>query len=399
MTIPTPEQAAAAKLIAEAPVGVVTGGPGTGKTTSLREAIRIMNKRGIAFTLLAPTGRAARRMSEVTGCPASTIHRMIAAALGDPLPSTDALVETDTMFDTGVFIVDEASMLDVELCARLMVYAGSRRVIFMGDADQLPSISPGRVLADLIESGVVPVVRLTKVHRSDADSWVYANAPLILRGADVDLTKGPGFEFVELESTDDIREALNERVSALRMDHVEHAVLTPQRGTPIGVNGLNSYLQMKRIEGYEEKMGIELSGFEVKGATYYVGDPVRHTKNNYQLNVFNGEFGVVTRVDDTGAHVSYNGNVVFYNHLVAEEELILSYATTIHSSQGGEFDTVFVVIHDRHSGMWDRTLLYTAVTRAKKKVVLIGMKSTIRNAIRNMENQRRTTTLKERLTT
>lgn len=393
-----PEQAEAVELIATKNIGVVTGGPGTGKTSCLKEAIRLMTERKQDFTLLAPTGRAARRMSEVTGCPASTIHRMIRAQSGGDLAPTKQLFEADGMFSSDAYIVDEASMLDVELCAHLMTHAGKRRLVFIGDVNQLPSISPGRVLADLIDSGAVPVVRLTTVHRAAATSWVHSNAPKILLGKNLDLKTGPGFEFVDVHNDEDVKHEIQKQVVALRSENRDHVVLTPMRKTPLGTYGLNSYLQTLRIEGLEAATNKPQMSFDLQGASYYIGDPVRHTKNNYELDVFNGEIGVVMKIfPDAGIEVAYGGRTVFYNHAVAQDELVLSYATTIHSSQGGEYDTVIVVVHDRHKTMLDRSLFYTAVTRAKRRVVLVGTKSAIDHAIRNVENQQRITTLRERL--
>lgn len=395
----TDEQISAVEMVLNKDIGVITGGPGTGKTTVLRAVVQTLAKLERSCLLVAPTGRAAKRLSEVTKVPARTIHRFLATSGDDT--SIDGAREEIKLSDYDYVIVDEASMVDAELAAKLLRNVDNSRVFFIGDVNQLPSIGPGRVLGDMIDSGRVPVARLTQVHRSKADSWVCQNAPLMLKGQLPDLVPAHDFEFHECSSTDDV-------VAKVRRLHAEYAsgevqVLTPQNKGGLGTHALNKVLQADQAKrnGFTidppSKNGVRHFR-EIGDDAYYLYDHVRHTKNNYDLNVFNGELGKIQEFQygDT-LRVQYD-RLVEYNSSVAQDELSLAYAMTVHGAQGCEFDTVIMVVHEAHKFMLNRTLVYTAVTRAKQRVLLVGTRSALSAAVGNNNIQQRLTALRERIT-
>lgn len=395
-----PKQREAIDLIVHGSFGIITGGPGTGKTTCLREAIRELRARGRSVTLLAPTGKAALRMTEATSHEASTIHRALGALERDDI-RTEYLV-------SDVVIVDEASMLDVQLAAWLFSHVDTHRtsVFFVGDVNQLPSVGPGLVLGDLIASEVVPVVCLETLHRSARESWIYRNAPRILAG-DIDA--------LELEDTHDfvyhpitekqgsrlvgiIEHELNEvqrildRPMSLEEALSEVQILIPMRKRGLGVGRVNSLLQ-HAMQGQERGN----KGWALPDETkLYPGDKVMQTKNDYHLGLMNGEQGIVegTKGDQAALLVDVAGKL----HAFSREQsrnLQLSYATTIHKSQGSEWPVVIVVCHSDHQFMLTRQLLYTAVTRAKKRLVLVGDDAGIAKALKTSKVQDRQTGLRE----
>lgn len=355
-----PSQERAVSLMQHAPMCIVTGGPGTGKSTTLRTALMQLLQEGHRVALAAPTGKAARRMAETTQYEAQTIHRL----LGWTRDGWTYHEHNTLPFD--VVIIDEASMIDVELGAALMAALPRHaRIVFVGDANQLPSVGPGRLLADLVESDAVPIARLTHVHRAAATSWICRNAPKVLAGTALELEKPlPDFRYFPADSVDDVAATVR-RVVAMP-EYFGAQVLSPQRTTAAGVEALNNALQQTlnppRAAAAEWKLG---------DTTIREGDRVIHTANNYTLNVFNGEVGTVLAINDVEMFVDFGDRKVTYSKGDAFS-LDLAYALTIHKCQGSEFAWVVCVVHSAHSYMLTRQLFYTAITRAKVGVILIG---------------------------
>lgn len=389
----------AVELLVSARVGVITGGPGRGKTTVLRKALE--RDLGTSVGLVAPTGKAAKRITEVTNRSAETIHRMLGAKGGPGQWVYEHNRQNPLLYD--VVIVDEASMLGASTAGALLDAINTRRtrLFFIGDADQLPSVSAGQVFADIIDSGVVPVVCLEHVHRAALKSWVCRNAPKILDG-DIDLHEtADDFKFYR----EDDPERLVMKVVKLvtkdipsRVGPVDVQVLSPQNGGCLGVELLNQQLQaaINPVDLSDESD----EGFSVRsshGVKYYIhkGDRVIATENDYDNGVFNGEMGSVLGVVDGKLNVEFDGNLVKYSRSEAVG-LRLSYALTVHKMQGSEAEWVVVVCHDKH-GMWSRQLLYTAVTRAKKGVIIIGNHDGVDAALSNDSPRDRNTTLLDRL--
>lgn len=361
-------------------IGVLTGGPGTGKTTVLKS---VADASDLNCVFAAPTGKAAKRIAEVTRAQASTIHRLLGQErLNCHIEHMEKLPHTR-------IIVDEASMLDVNLAARLLAaVADHASIFFVGDVNQLPSIGAGSFLDDLIESGVVPVVRLTEVHRSAAESWVVRNAPLVIQQRVPDLEWAEDFEYHEASSEFAVGEAvLNVAMNALRAKE-SIQILTPQRAGNIGTMALNNRIQSRLFK--------KRKTLRVKGQEIGPGDNIIQTWNNYDLEVFNGEAGVVLEVTKSGCTVDFEGRSVVYS-LDEAQDIMLAYALTIHKSQGSEWDNVVVVCHSAHSYMWNPRLLYTALTRARKKVILVGDDAGISVACSDKRTLERTTTMKDRI--
>lgn len=379
-------QRAAVDMIADPSVGigVITGGAGTGKTTTLRAALdrldalpaqRAPGLPPIArYLLAAPTGKAARRMCEAVERDASTIHRLLKYKPG--------IGFSEAYINARVVIVDEASMVDVELGQALLsrIHAGITRVFFVGDANQLPSVGPGRFFADIIESGAVPVVKLQTVHRAEAQTWMVAEAPKIIDGIRPDLEESASFGKVAAREAEAAAAHVVRLAKEAAAAGVDAQVLSPQSNTPIGVDALNMRLQQAlnpSVNAAEEWRSD--SGFCIRD-----GDRVMQTKNDYERDVMNGETGVVLKAL---SFVSVDGkkmpiirvdfgtekipSVVTFDKDGARS-LRLAYAMSIHKSQGSQYDLAIVVCHSAHSRMLSRQLLYTAVTRAKKRVVLVG---------------------------
>lgn len=381
-------------------LGVVTGGPGTGKTTILRNFLS--NSLEEQVVLLAPTGRAARRIAEVTGCTASTVHRWLAKDGVASLPSR------------AVIIIDEASMLDVECLALLLDSIGSGimsgrgpgevgagkdcvlRLFFLGDVDQLPSVGPGNVLSDLIESGALPVVRLDRVYRSKEDSWVANAAPAIMRG-EFPFVLGPGFHFIEAEA--DLVQKLVDVTLTEKAKSTLPLVLVPQNVGDCGAAALNSALQARLNPGDADSFSVQA----VQGMRHHikVGDRVIATVNDYTRLIFNGETGVVENIEGRGdgsVEVRFDGGPTHtYSKTEASETLRLAYALTVHKAQGSEAKTVILVASMEHSYMLTRRLFYTAVTRAQERVVIVGQREAIEHAVTNTAETERVTTLRERI--
>ncbi len=384
-------------------VGIVTGGPGCGKTTCMKIAMERLLDKQQRVLLLAPTGKAARRLSDVCGMTACTIHR----ALGF---REDGGFEHDRHdpLDADVVIVDEASMLDTELGASLFDALDERRtsIFLVGDINQLPSVGPGYVLGDAIATGLVPVVRLETLHRAAQSSWMCRNAPRILAGdlGALELEHCVDFQFMRIGASDthalirlvqaELNEAQRVLGRALTMEEAfqNTQVLIPQKKGPLGVHAINAQVQAA-VHGDEANpreawhLGDE--------SRLWSGDKVIQTKNDYHLGIMNGEQGIVVGQRDGGAAlaVDFDGDLVSFNRDNARQ-LELSYAMTVHKSQGSEYPLVLVVCHSMHGRMLSRQLLYTAVTRAKQRLVIAGDEDGLARALANNHVQDRETGLR-----
>ena len=376
---------------------IITGGPGVGKTTILNTILHILEAKDVKITLAAPTGRAAKRMNESTHMEAKTIHRLLefqgegqwGRHRGRPL-------------EGNLFVVDEASMIDVRLMAQfLAALPREAHLLIVGDADQLPSVGPGMVLADLISSGRVPCVKLTEIFRQAANSRIVTSAHEVNRGQIPDLTPHAksDFFFIECPEPEEIRETIiglvRDRLPAkYRFDPLQHIqVLTPMNRHLLGTQSLNEALQSALNPPNELKFEIERFG-----VTFRVGDKVIQTHNNYDKEVFNGDIGhiVTIETDPMKVQVRYDQRIVDYEPGELDE-LQLAYALTIHKSQGSEFPCVVIPLTTQHFVLLERSLLYTAITRAKRLVVLVGDPKALSLAVRKQENRRRFTGLRAEL--
>ncbi len=395
------QQRQAIRLAAQAKVMVITGGPGVGKTTLVNAILKILAAKGLTVVLCAPTGRAAKRLSETTGIAAKTIHRLLA---WDPSSGKFKHHESNPL--TGdVFVTDEASMVDLPLANQVIrAIPKHASLLLVGDVDQLPSVGPGCVLRDVIDSGAVPVCRLTEVFRQAAASHIITNAHRINEGRMPDLSAQAGaagkpttdFFFVQAEEPERGVELIVEMVRSRIPERFGHdpiediQVITPMHRGELGARNLNAVLQAQL-----NPTGQAVERF---GQTYRVSDKVMQTVNNYDKDVYNGDIGRIADVDAEEGElaVRFDGRTVKYD--VRElDELSLSYAITVHKSQGSEYPVVIVPIHTQHYVMLQRNLLYTAITRSRKLVVLVGTEKAIAIAVKQAGTTRRITTLRQRL--
>lgn len=393
-----PAQLRAVRASVGSKVSIVTGGPGVGKTTIIRALVEIFQARTgvhkITVQLGAPTGRAAKRMAESTGAPAQTLHRLLKYN-----PQTNAFTYNEERPLGGdVFIFDEMSMVDIRLMADLVVALPRRAtLILVGDTDQLPSVGPGNVLRDLIASQTIPTSQLTEIFRQDSSGLIVRNAHHVNAGEPFETRVGASdFYFV---AQDDPAKALDLVLDFMvtripRHFHLEPLqdvqVLTPMRRNLLGAENLNAAIQ-KRLNGAGP--GVVRGGMEFRA-----GDRVMQLRNNYDKDVYNGDVGFVQSVEpaERTLVVLFDGRPVEYR-AADLDELTLAYATTIHKAQGSEYPAVIVLLHRQHYMMLQRNLLYTAITRGKKLVLVIGSPWAVKQAIETNVVRARRTSLAERL--
>ena len=397
---------------------VLTGGPGTGKTTTINAMIRLFESEGMTILLAAPTGRAAKRMTETTGYEASTIHRLLEVS-GNPEEETIGGFQRneENPLDTDVLIIDEVSMVDLPLMnALLKAVMPGTRLILVGDQNQLPSVGPGSVLKDIIASGCFPVVMLTKIFRQAGESDIVVNAHKINRGEPVILdNKSRDFFFLKRQEPNVIISVMLTLIQKKLPKYVNAGiydiqVMTPMRKGLLGVERLNQILQQ-----YLNPPSPEKSEREYADRLFREGDKVMQIKNNYQLEwkiqtkygltvdkgqgVFNGDMGVVREINtyEETITVEYDEHRQVVYPYSMMDELELAYAITVHKSQGSEYPAVVIPLLQGPRQLYHRNLLYTAVTRAKKCVTLVGSEAVFQEMIRNNQDQKRNTSLAERI--
>ncbi|MGZ3423944.1 MAG: SF1B family DNA helicase RecD2 [Polyangiales bacterium] len=398
-----PAQRAAIELVARAPVAVVTGGPGVGKTTVVRAILALFHDAGLKTALAAPTGRAAKRMTEATGNAATTIHRLLEV---DPRKGRFSRDEAHPL-EIDAVIVDESSMIDVSLAHSLAkAIPDGARVVLVGDVDQLPSVGPGSVLRDAILSSVIPTARLTEVFRQAETSQIVRGAHAILRGEEPEPSEsmsrgahkaGGELFLVERQDPEEAARTIIDIVEgripkAFGLDPKRDVqVLVPMVRGSVGTRSLNEGLQARL-----NPTGVELR----RGNTLFrVGDRVMQMRNDYDRDIFNGDVGFVSAIDEDnemltvrleeGRDVTAEGDEI--------DELSLAYACTVHKSQGSEYPAVVIGLVNQHFVMLARKLLYTAVTRARRLAVIVGSRWALREAVRDARGEERRTTLARRL--
>ena len=402
---------------------VITGGPGTGKTTTINTIIRMFADEGKTILLGAPTGRAAKRMSEATGWPASTIHRLLEYQ-GRPDEDEDGGDQVRGHFERNennplecdVVIIDEMSMVDIFLMNALLkaIHRGTR-LIMVGDANQLPSVGAGNVLRDIIASGVIRTIQLRHIFRQAAASDIVVNAHKINEGEPVDLSKrSKDFLFIKSQTPDQIFAAiaalvLNKLPGYLGVDPFDIQIMTPQRKGALGVERLNQLLQEQMNPKSSRKTEKEIGG-----TLFRVGDKVMQIRNDYNLiweirgrygiptekgeGVFNGDIGIITEINSFAQNLTVRFDDRFVEYAFKDcESLELAYAITIHKSQGSEYPAVIVPMYQGPSMLMNRNLLYTAVTRAKSCVCLVGNPPIFDQMLHNASEAKRYSSLSERL--
>lgn len=395
-------QAAASKVM------ILTGGPGTGKTTTTHGIISAYKAYGLKILLAAPTGRAAKRMTEATGLEAKTIHRLLECK-----PPEGYQKDEEHPLEGDVLIVDECSMIDIVLMNSLLkAIPQHMRLILVGDIDQLPSVGAGNVLRDIIDSGSFPVIRLTKIFRQAQTSRIIMNAHRINEGKMPDISNGKTTDFFFMENED--AEAVVPQIVELvktklpnyyHVDSKQIQVLTPMQRGVIGATNLNLALQ-EAINPLEHEVFLKGRGAVMmpkntlrrSGFAFREADKVMQIKNNYDKEVFNGDIGIVESVDAENRvlKVNFDNRIVEYD-ITELDELVHAYATTIHKSQGSEYPIVVMPVLMNHYVMLQRNLIYTGITRAKRILVLVGTKKALSYAVRNVTVEKRNTLLKERL--
>ncbi len=398
----SPEQAQAIRTALSHPVSILTGGPGTGKTTCLKALIAVLETARKSYALASPTGRAAKRLSEATGRPASTLHRLLGFK-----PGSGFNHNAENPLPVDLLVVDEASMLEMLLANQLLkALQPGTHLVLVGDVDQLPSVGAGDVLRDVIASGVAPVTRLSVIFRQAAGSYIITNAHRINSGqlpafpSAEELAENPGdFFLFPAENAEEaaqwVQEVVCERIPRKfglhPRDHIQ--VLAPMYRGPAGVHALNARLQ--EVLNPSAPLKPEKSLY---GQTFRQGDKVMQTQNNYDKEVFNGDMGFVAAFDPINHNltVDFDRRLVVYDWSEADQ-LVLAYAVSVHKSQGSEFPAVVIPLVTQHYMMLQRNLLYTAITRAKGLCVLVGSRRAISIAVRNNEVAQRYTALDWRL--
>ena len=373
-------QADAIRQAAVSKIMILTGGPGTGKTTTTKGIISAYQSFGLKILLAAPTGRAAKRMTETTGLEAKTIHRLLECK-----PPEGYQKNEENLLEGDVLIVDECSMIDLVLMNSLLkAIPAGMRVVLVGDIDQLPSVGAGNVLRDLIDSGVVPVIRLTRIFRQAQTSRIIMNAHRINEGQMPDLSNGKETDFF-FTTKEDPEEAVREIVSLVqyklsryyRTPSSQIQVLTPMQKGVVGATNLNLALQ--------EALNPQGDGLRRSGFIFRRDDKVMQIRNNYDKEVFNGDIGIIESVDlqNRTLKVNFDQHVVEYESSELDE-LVHAYATTIHKAQGSEYPIVVMPVLMNHYVMLQRNLIYTGITRAKKILVMVGTRKALACAVRNV---------------
>lgn len=386
-------QADAVRQAAMAKVMILTGGPGTGKTTTTQGIIAAYRMYGLNILLAAPTGRAARRMTEATGLEAKTIHRLLECR-----PPEGYQKNEENPLEGDALIVDECSMIDTVLMnALLKAVPPSMRLILVGDADQLPSVGAGNVLRDIMDSGRFPVIRLTRIFRQAASSRIILNAHRINAGKAPDISGGrtADFFFVHRQEAEEAAAEIVELVKNklpryYHLDSAQIQVLTPMQRGAAGAASLNLALQ--------EALNPRGEGLRCSGYLFRAGDKVMQIRNNYDKDVYNGDIGIVESVDltDRTLTVEFDQRRITYESMELDE-LVHAYATTIHKAQGSEYPVVVMPVLMNHFVMLQRNLIYTGITRAKKILVMVGSLKALSYAVQNVTVTKRNTMLRERL--
>lgn len=390
-----PSQRAAVTLALRTKLLVITGGPGVGKTTIMRAILQILGAKNVRILLAAPTGRAAKRMGEATGFEAKTIHRLLEV---DPASGGFRRGE-DHPLECDLLVIDETSMVDVPLMHALTrAVPDGAALLVVGDVDQLPSVGPGQVLADVIEAGTVPVVRLTEIFRQAASSRIIAAAHRLNRGLMPDLARGEAgsdFHFVQADDPETavarIVELVKTRIpQGFGLDPIRDIqVLCPMARGGVGARSLNVDLQAALNPGGAPKV-------EKFGWTYAPGDKVMQIENDYDREVYNGDIGFIGGVDAEAGEITvgFDGRDVVYG-LGDLDALVPAFAATIHKSQGSEYPAVVIPVLTQHYAMLQRNLLYTGITRGKRLVVLVGSRRAVAIAVRNVSGRRRWSKLRD----
>lgn len=394
-----PMQAEALKMALQEKVSIITGGPGVGKTTIIKALVDVFKTRKLKVLLAAPTGRASKRMEEATHHDASTIHRLLKYKPHE----TDFEFHNDNKLEGDIFIVDEVSMVDISLMHSLTCALPDKAcLILVGDIDQLPSVGPGNVLRDIIESGMIRATRLETIFRQASSSLIVQNAHRVNHGEFFDAPEEntddlKDFYFFEAKEPEDV---IKRMIDLLR--HIpdkfgfdpmtDIQILTPMRKNQLGADNLNILLQDRL-----NPSGTFMTRF---GRKYKVGDRIMQMRNNYDKEVYNGDIGLIMDIDEEAQIISidYEGRIVAYD-FAEIDELIHAYACSIHKSQGSEYPCVIILLSTQHFKLLQRNLLYTAITRGKKLVCIVGSRKAIYLAIRNNEIRQRRTSLKDMIIT
>ena len=391
------QQVEAVKCALENKIMLITGGPGTGKTTIINAVLKILGRIGIDILLAAPTGRAAKRMTETTGREAKTIHRLLEFS-----PQKRGFQKNEEHpLKCDLLIIDEASMIDTVLMYHLLrAVPKHATLILVGDVNQLPSVGPGSILKDIIGSGAVPVVRLTEIFRQAKDSSIIVNAHLINKGVIPQIeTSGAGqtdFYFIHKEEPEEALQVILELMSgriqrAFGFDPIDEVqVLTPMNRGLVGTQNLNIQLQ--------STLNPREDGITRGARSLRIGDKVMQIRNNYDKEVFNGDIGRILNIHTTDQEVriGFDDRSVVYDYSELDE-VVLAYAVSVHKSQGSEYPCVVIPLLTQHYVLLQRNLIYTAITRGKKLVVLVGSKRALAIAVKNDKTQKRYTRLRERL--
>jgi exodeoxyribonuclease V alpha subunit len=387
-------QKEAIRVALGAKVLVITGGPGVGKTTLVNSLLKILLAKTVGIELCAPTGRAAKRLSESTGRDARTIHRLLET---DPRTGSFRRNEENAL-DCDLLVVDETSMVDVPLMRALLRALPDRAALLLvGDVDQLPSVGPGQVLADIIASGAMPVVRLTEIFRQAAESRIIVNAHRINRGLMPSPTpiEGGDFYFVDAADAEEgvqkllaiVQERIPRRFGFDPIGGIQ--VLCPMNRGGLGARSLN--IELQNALNPPGEIRVERFGW-----TFCPGDKVMQVENDYDKDVYNGDLGMVSRIDmeESEVSVEFDGREVIYG-FGDLDELVLAYATTIHKSQGSEYPAVVIPLSTQHYPMLQRNLVYTGVTRGKRLVVLVGQRKALAIAVKGARARRRWSKLRD----